>query len=101
MGDDYVFRLPDVGEGTAEAEIVGWHVAVGDQVEEDQPLVDVSTDKAVVEMTSPVSGVVVSTHYEVGDRQHAVDARPGRGCGSRIGALAGRIDSLGTVRCRR
>jgi 2-oxoisovalerate dehydrogenase E2 component (dihydrolipoyl transacylase) len=55
----YVFKLPDVGEGTAEAEIVAWHVAVGQTIEEDAPLVDVMTDKATVEMTSPVAGVVI------------------------------------------
>jgi 2-oxoisovalerate dehydrogenase E2 component (dihydrolipoyl transacylase) len=62
----YVFKLPDVGEGTAEAEIVAWHVKVGDAVGEDQNLVDVMTDKATVEMTSPVSGKVVSLHGEPG-----------------------------------
>ena len=63
----YVFKLPDVGEGTAEAEIVAWHVSVGDHVHEDQNLVDVMTDKATVEMTSPVSGVVVSLAGSPGD----------------------------------
>ncbi|HEV2562484.1 MAG TPA: dihydrolipoamide acetyltransferase family protein [Rhizomicrobium sp.] len=62
----YVFKLPDVGEGTAEAEIVVWHVKVGDHIHEDQNLVDVMTDKATVEMTSPVSGIVVSLHGEPG-----------------------------------
>src|SRR5215813_5193117 len=62
----YVFKLPDVGEGTAEAEIVAWHVKVGDAVGEDQNLVDVMTDKATVEMTSPVSGRVISLHGEPG-----------------------------------
>ena len=62
----YVFKLPDVGEGTAEAEIVAWHVKVGDLVEEDQHLVDVMTDKATVEMTSPVKGRVVGLHGEPG-----------------------------------
>jgi 2-oxoisovalerate dehydrogenase E2 component (dihydrolipoyl transacylase) len=62
----YVFKLPDVGEGTAEAEIVAWHVAVGDTIEEDQNLVDVMTDKATVEMTSPVAGKVISLHGEPG-----------------------------------
>lgn len=62
----YVFKLPDVGEGTAEAEIVAWHVKVGDKIDEDQNLVDVMTDKATVEMTSPVTGVVVSLHGEPG-----------------------------------
>src|SRR5438477_2242063 len=63
----YVFKLPDVGEGTAEAEIVAWHIGVGDAVEEDQNLVDVMTDKATVEMTSPVSGKVISIHGEPGE----------------------------------
>ncbi len=63
----YIFKLPDVGEGTAEAEIVVWHVAVGDTIEEDQPLVDVLTDKATVEMTAPVTGRVVSVHGEPGE----------------------------------
>jgi 2-oxoisovalerate dehydrogenase E2 component (dihydrolipoyl transacylase) len=63
----YVFKLPDVGEGTAEAEIVAWYVNVGDAIEEDGRLVDVMTDKATVEMTSPVKGVVVSRHGEPGE----------------------------------
>ena len=63
----FTFKLPDVGEGTAEAEIVAWHVAVGDRIEEDQPLVDVMTDKATVEMTTPVSGVVVTLNGELGE----------------------------------
>ncbi len=56
----YIFKLPDVGEGTAEAEIVAWHVAPGDRVVEDQTLVDVMTDKATVEIPSPVAGTVLS-----------------------------------------
>jgi 2-oxoisovalerate dehydrogenase E2 component (dihydrolipoyl transacylase) len=56
----YVFKLPDVGEGTAEAEIVAWHVALGDRVAEDQTLVDVMTDKATVEIPSPKAGTVLS-----------------------------------------
>src|SRR5512146_802405 len=62
----YVFKLPDVGEGTAEAEIVAWHVKVGDTIHEDQNMVDVMTDKATVEMTSPVTGKVVALHGEPG-----------------------------------
>jgi len=62
----FVFKLPDVGEGTAEAELVAWHVAVGDTVEEDQLLAEVMTDKATVELTSPVSGVVTVLHGEPG-----------------------------------
>jgi 2-oxoisovalerate dehydrogenase E2 component (dihydrolipoyl transacylase) len=55
----FVFKLPDLGEGTAEAEIVAWHVKVGDVVAEDAPLVDMLTDKATVEMTSPVAGKLI------------------------------------------
>lgn len=62
----YVYKLPDVGEGTAEAEVVAWHVKVGDMVEEDQNIVDVMTDKATVEMTSPIAGKVTALHYEPG-----------------------------------
>ena len=61
------FRLPDIGEGIAEAEIVAWHVKVGDQVEEDQPLADLMTDKATVEMSAPVSGRLVELAGQVGD----------------------------------
>lgn len=62
----YLFRLPDVGEGIAEAEVVAWHVKVGDLVAEDQNIVDVMTDKATVEIMSPVAGRVAATHGEVG-----------------------------------
>lgn len=65
----FVFKLPDVGEGTAEAELVGWHVRVGDVVEEDQMLADVMTDKATVELTSPVSGKVTALHGEPGEQR--------------------------------
>ncbi|MDR6852548.1 2-oxoisovalerate dehydrogenase E2 component (dihydrolipoyl transacylase) [Sphingomonas sp. BE123] len=64
----FTFRLPDIGEGIAEAEIVAWHVKVGDRVEEDQQVADMMTDKATVEMESPVSGVVVELAGEVGDQ---------------------------------
>src|SRR6185295_1889356 len=56
---NYVFRLPDVGEGIAAAEIVAWHVKVGDTVKEDAPLADVMTDKATVEIGAPVAGKIV------------------------------------------
>ena len=64
----YQFKLPDIGEGIAEAEIVAWHVKVGDRVEEDQQLADMMTDKATVEMESPVAGTVKSLAGEVGDQ---------------------------------
>ncbi len=63
----YTFRLPDIGEGIAEAEIVAWHVAVGDLIEEDGRIADMMTDKATVEMESPVSGRIVAVAGEVGD----------------------------------
>ncbi|MBD25192.1 MAG: branched-chain alpha-keto acid dehydrogenase subunit E2 [Candidatus Marinimicrobia bacterium] len=64
----YGFKLPDIGEGTAEAEIVAWHVKDGDVVDEDQPLVDMMTEKATVELTSPVTGKVLSLHGGVGEK---------------------------------
>jgi 2-oxoisovalerate dehydrogenase E2 component (dihydrolipoyl transacylase) len=62
------FKLPDIGEGIAEAEIVAWHVQVGDMVAEDQQLADMMTDKATVEMESPVAGRVVEVAGAVGDQ---------------------------------
>src|SRR5579872_6092977 len=56
MATDQVFVLPDLGEGLTEAEIVAWHVAEGEHVVADQPLVSVETDKAVVDIPSPWSG---------------------------------------------
>ncbi|WP_417231802.1 2-oxo acid dehydrogenase subunit E2 [Brevundimonas sp.] len=64
----FVFKLPDVGEGTAEAELVAWHVKVGDTVAEDQILADIMTDKATVELTSPVAGTVTAAHGEIGQQ---------------------------------
>ncbi len=64
---EYVVKLPDVGEGIAAAEIVEWHVAAGDTIAEDQVMVEVMTDKATVELPSPVSGIVASLGGAVGD----------------------------------
>jgi 2-oxoisovalerate dehydrogenase E2 component (dihydrolipoyl transacylase) len=64
----YEFKLPDIGEGIAEAEIVAWHVKVGDEIAEDQQLADMMTDKATVEMESPVAGKVIELAGEVGDQ---------------------------------
>ena len=63
----FTFRLPDIGEGIAEAEIVAWHVKVGDTVKEDGRLADLMTDKATVEMESPAAGKVLEIAGEVGD----------------------------------
>ena len=63
----HVFKLPDIGEGVVEGEVVQWHVSVGDAVKEDDPIVDVMTDKASVTIPSPVNGVVSSLSGGVGD----------------------------------
>ncbi len=64
----FVFKMPDLGEGTVEAEIVAWHTKPGDAVNEDQIIVEVMTDKAAVEVPAPVSGRVVSITGEPGDK---------------------------------
>jgi 2-oxoisovalerate dehydrogenase E2 component (dihydrolipoyl transacylase) len=64
---EYTFKLPDLGEGTVEAEIAEWMVKVGDQVEEEDPICAMLTDKAAVELTAPVSGTVLSVAGEEGD----------------------------------
>ena len=63
----YVFKLPDLGEGLVEAEVLQWYVKPGDSVTEDQPVVDMMTDKASVEVPAPVSGRVISISGEPGD----------------------------------
>ncbi|MEM8662138.1 MAG: biotin/lipoyl-containing protein, partial [Pseudomonadota bacterium] len=63
----YSFKLPDLGEGIVESEISAWHVSVGDSVEEDDLLADVQTDKAIVEVTSPVSGTIAALGCDAGE----------------------------------
>ena len=70
---NYIIKMPDIGEGIAQVELVAWHVKPGDMVTEDQVLADVMTDKATVEIPSPVVGKVVSLGGEVG-QQIAVGA---------------------------
>src|SRR5438874_13370402 len=65
----YVVRLPDIGEGTTEAEIVAWHVAVGQEIREEDPLVDVMTDKATVEIPAPIGGTVIAINGAVGEKR--------------------------------
>ncbi|HEY3395573.1 MAG TPA: dihydrolipoamide acetyltransferase family protein [Lacipirellulaceae bacterium] len=62
-----IFKLPDLGEGVVEAEIIAWHVQPGQQVMVDQPLVDVMTDKATVTIPSGLVGRVLTTHGKVGE----------------------------------
>ena len=63
----FEFKLPDVGEGLGQGEIVKWHVAVGDSVKTDQIICDVQTDKAIVEIPSPVSGTISALGGKPGD----------------------------------
>ena len=64
----FEFRLPDIGEGVAEGEVVRWFVKEGDTIRADDPLVSVLTDKANVEIPSPKSGRVVGIHAQVGEK---------------------------------
>ena len=64
----YVFKLPDLGEGAVDAEIVAWRVAAGEEVQEDQPLVEMLTQKATIEVPAPVAGRVLSTTGTPGER---------------------------------
>ncbi len=64
----FSFKLPDIGEGIAESEIAAWRVKAGDTITEDQPLVDMLTEKAAVEIPSPVSGKVIKLHAAAGDK---------------------------------
>ena len=63
-----VFKLPDLGEGLSEAEILLWHIKVGDHIEVDAPMLSVETAKAVVEVPSPISGTITALHAQPGDR---------------------------------
>ena len=63
----YKFRLPDIGEGIMEGEVVQWDVAVGDKVEEDDTLVEIQNDKSVEEIPSPVAGTVLEILFEAGE----------------------------------
>ncbi|MEH7387697.1 biotin/lipoyl-containing protein, partial [Bacillus sp. JJ1521] len=63
----FEFKLPDVGEGIAEGEIVKWFVTKGKTIQEDEPIAEVQTDKALIEITSPVSGKVREIFYQEGE----------------------------------
>jgi pyruvate dehydrogenase E2 component (dihydrolipoamide acetyltransferase) len=82
------FKLPDIGEGVAEGEVVQWFVKEGDTVREDQPLVSVLTDKANVEIPSPKSGTIAKIHAQVGEKVKvggllvSIETQPGGGGGS-------------------
>src|SRR5512135_3002189 len=64
----HVVKVPDIGEGIAEVEVVAWHVRPGDAVVADQTLADVMTDKATVEVPSPITGTVIAVNANAGDK---------------------------------
>ena len=63
----YTYKMPDIGEGVVEAEITAWHVAVGDTVSEEDPIADAMTDKATIELTAPVDGVIKALGCDAGE----------------------------------
>src|ERR1051325_11235599 len=65
----YIVKLPDIGEGTTEAEIVKWHVKPGQEIREEDPLVDIMPDKATVEIPAPIAGTVVAIEGNVGEKR--------------------------------
>ena len=77
----YVFKMPDLGEGTVEAEVVAWHVKVGETVQEDQIMAEVMTEKAAVEVPSPVTGRIVSLNGAAG--RHGRASAPNSSCSRR------------------
>jgi pyruvate dehydrogenase E2 component (dihydrolipoamide acetyltransferase) len=99
-----VFKLPDLGEGLSEAEVLRWHVQVGDRIEVDAPMLSVETAKAVVEVPSPVSGTITALHAQPGDRieigapliEFTVDGAPAGGPSEAVADANSTADS-GTV----
>ncbi len=91
------FKLPDLGEGLAEAEIVAWHVAVGQRVRVDEPMVSVETAKAVVELPVPFTGVVAALHAAAGDIVATggplIDVTADGAAGADTGTVVGHVPS--------
>jgi len=85
----YVFKMPDLGEGTVTAEVVEWKVKVGDMVEEDQVIAEVMTDKAAVEIPSPVTGRVRPWRCQLTGGHVAAGASGGASCDQRGSSPAG------------
>src|SRR3979411_2417697 len=65
----YIVKLPEIGEGMTEAEIVAWHVKPGQAIREEDPLVEIMTDKATVELPAPVAGIVVAINGKPGEKR--------------------------------
>ncbi|MFI4905794.1 MAG: dihydrolipoamide acetyltransferase family protein [Steroidobacteraceae bacterium] len=97
-----VFKLPDLGEGLSEAEILRWHVKVGDYIYVDAPMLSVETAKAVVEVPSPVSGTITALHAQPGDRieigapliEFAVASGSAAAAGDDSGTVVGHMPGL-------
>ncbi|RDU96800.1 dihydrolipoamide acetyltransferase family protein [Trinickia dinghuensis] len=91
-----IFKLPDLGEGLQEAEIVEWHVKTGDQVGADQPLVSVETAKAIVDIPSPQTGRIAKLYGNKGDIVHlgaALVGFEGEGGAADTGTVVGRMET--------
>jgi pyruvate dehydrogenase E2 component (dihydrolipoamide acetyltransferase) len=92
------FRLPDLGEGLVDAEIVAWHVNVGDRVVTDQPLLSVETDKAIVEIPAPFAGSIAKRHGAIGERVAVGDVLVEFGDAiADAGAIVGRLKEHGAA----
>lgn len=92
-----IFKLPDLGEGLSEAEIVEWRVAEGDEVTADQPLLAVETDKAVVDVPSPQTGRVRKLYGEAGDVVHVGDPLVEFAGGTDSGTVVGEMETSEAV----
>lgn len=95
-----IFKLPDLGEGLQEAEIVQWHVSVGDEVAVDQPMVSVETAKAVVEIPAPYGGIVASFFVKPGEIAHLgapLIGFEGEDTSTQSTTVVGRVESSGQV----
>src|SRR6478609_11502566 len=94
MSEPRVFLLPDLGEGLTEAELVAWHVSVGDEIAVDQPIAEVETAKSAVEVPSPYAGIVAELHGKPGETldvgKPLISVTP-------LGATAGAASSAATA----
>ncbi len=90
-----IFKLPDLGEGLQEAEIVEWHVSVGEEIRADQPMVSVETAKAIVEIPAPYAGKVARLYGKPGDIAHLgapLVAFEGEGAEADAGTVVGKVE---------
>src|SRR6201988_5463478 len=90
-----IFKLPDLGEGLQEAEIVKWHVKVGDEVRTDAPMVSVETAKAVVDIPAPYAGKIAKLYGNPGDIAHIgapLVAFEGESAGGDAGTVVGKVE---------